>query len=173
MSDYIQTKGAAALGTRLRRLSERMDREIQAVYGEYAFTFEPRWFPIVSALSDYGVLSVGHLSDLIGVSHAAISQLRVELVNASLIRSKPDPLDRRRQLITLTRNGSRRVKMLRPLWDAITQVTTELCVEAAPDLLDRIDRLEAALRNKSMKQRVVALRPARSRDLASAVVGDD
>lgn len=173
MTNYIQTKGAAAFGTRLRRLSERMDRDIQEVYGDYGVRFEPRWFPIVNALSDCGVLSVGQLAELIGVSHAAVSQLRAELSSACLIRSKPDPLDGRRQLIALTPSGRRQIKVLRPLWEAITRATIELCGEAAPDLLDGIDRLEAALRAKSMKQRVVALRPVKSSGIASAVVSHE
>jgi len=172
MTDYIQSKGAAALGTRLRRLSERMDREIQSVYGEYDVSFEPRWFPIVSALSDYGLLSVGDLADLIGVSHAAISQLRVELVNARLIRAKVDPSDGRRQLIALTSGGRRRVRMLRPLWDAITRATIDLCIEAAPDLLARIDRIEAALQEKSMKRRVCALHSVWRRTVEATMVSD-
>lgn len=163
MTDYIQKKGAAALGTRLRRLSEQMDREIQHVYGEYDLGFEPRWFPIVSALSEYGFLSVGDLADLIGVSHAAVSQLRVELANARLIRSKADPSDGRRQLIALTPSGRRQVRMLRPIWDAITEATIELCIEAAPDLLNAIDRIETALREKSMQRRVRAFHPKGSR----------
>ena len=50
MRDYIRQRGAAAFGTRLRRLSERLDREVQAIYRERAIAFEPRWFPIVTAL---------------------------------------------------------------------------------------------------------------------------
>jgi MarR family transcriptional regulator, organic hydroperoxide resistance regulator len=170
MPDYIQQKGPAALGTRLRRLSEQMDREIQNVYGEYDLGFEPRWFPIVSALSEYGPLSVGDLADLIGVSHPAVSQLRVELVNARLVRCKADPTDGRRQLIVLTPGGKRQVSKLRPIWDAITEATKQLCSEAAPHFLNEIDRIEAALREKSMKTRVSALHPANREGAASAVV---
>jgi DNA-binding MarR family transcriptional regulator len=158
MTDYVKSKGAAALGTRLRRLSEKMDREIHDVYGEHHFRFEPRWFPIVSALADYGPLSVGDLAAMIGVSHPAISQLRVELVKASIVRSKADPTDARRRLVALTPSGQKRVTTLRPLWDAITQATQQLCREAAPDLLNRIDRVEAALDARSMRERILALR---------------
>jgi DNA-binding MarR family transcriptional regulator len=154
MRDYIRQRGAAAFGTRLRRLSERLDREVQAIYRERAIAFEPRWFPIVTALHAHRMLSVGDLAELIGVTHAAVSQLRAELVVAGLVRTKPDRADQRRLLVELTADGKRMVTRLSPLWTAITQATLLLCAEAAPDLLADIDRIESALDARSLKSRV-------------------
>jgi DNA-binding MarR family transcriptional regulator len=163
MPDYVRQRGTAAFGTRLRRLSDRLDRDVQAIYRERAVAFEPRWFPIVGALDAHGVLSVGDLADLIGVSHAAVSQLRAELVAEGLVRTRPDPADQRRLSIELTPSGKRTVARLAPLWEAIAQATTLLCNEAAPRLLDDLDRLETALGERSLKDRVDATFGARAK----------
>jgi DNA-binding MarR family transcriptional regulator len=156
MTDYIRAKGAAAFGTRLRRLSERLDREVQALYRAHDLTFQPRWFAIVSALAERDVLSVGELATLLGVTHAAISQLRGELIAAGLVRARSDPADGRRQLLELSTAGKRHVARLQPLWRAIAAATETLCAEAAPGLLDDLGRLEAALESRPMAQRVAA-----------------
>lgn len=168
MRDYIRQRGAAAFGTRLRRLSERLDREVQAIYRERAIAFEPRWFPIVSALHSHRTLSVGDLAELIGVTHAAVSQLRGELVAAGLVRTRPDRDDQRRLLVELTASGKRTVSRLQPLWHAITRATTLLCMESAPQLMSQIDRIEQALGERSLQQRVqVALDAAQHDDTST------
>lgn len=156
MPDYVRERGAAAFGTRLRRLSERLDRDVQAVYRERAVAFEPRWFAIVTALDAQGALTVGDLAERIGVSHAAVSQLRAELVAEGLVRTRPDEADQRRLWIELTPSGRRTVARLAPLWDAIAQATAALCADAAPHLLDELARLEAALDAQPLKSRIDA-----------------
>ena len=154
MTDYVKAKGAAAFGTRLRRLSERLDRQVQGLYRDRDSAFQPRWFAVVSALREKGVLSVGELAALLGITHAAISQLRRELIAADLLRAKPDPKDARRQLLELSPHGKRTVTKLQPLWQAIAAATEALCREVAPGLLENLDALEAALEREPMAKRV-------------------
>jgi DNA-binding MarR family transcriptional regulator len=163
MPDYVQERGAAAFGTRLRRLSERLDRDVQAIYRERAVAFEPRWFPIVTSLDAHGAQTVGDLADRIGVSHAAVSQLRAELVAEGLVQTRPDAADQRRFWIELTPSGKRTAARLKPLWDAIAQATSLLCSEAAPRFLAELERLERALDERPLKNRVDATFGARAK----------
>jgi DNA-binding MarR family transcriptional regulator len=153
MTDYVRQKGVAAFGTRLRRLSERLDRQVLALYRAHDSAFQPRWFALVVALRERGVLSVGELAALLGITHAAISQLRGELIKAGLVRAKPDPGDRRRQLLELTPAGKRTVTKLQPLWAAVAAATGALCAEMAPDLLEALGRIEDAVEAKSIGAR--------------------
>lgn len=146
--------GAAAFGTRLRRLSELLDRQVQAIYREQDLGFEPRWFAIVSMLRKESVLSVGELASRLGISHAAISQLRGELIAAGLVRAKADPADRRRQLLELSAAGKRMVTKLDPVWHAIAKATEQMLAQAAPRLLDDLASIETALTEQAMSARV-------------------
>ena len=50
--DIIHHIGEAAIGSRLRRLSERITEEARNIYNHYDVDFEPRWFPVYRVLSD-------------------------------------------------------------------------------------------------------------------------
>jgi MarR family transcriptional regulator, organic hydroperoxide resistance regulator len=154
MGDFVRDMGAAAFGTRLRRVSEMLDRQVQAFYQAHGIRFEPRWFPIVSALRGSGVLSVGELAALLGISHAAISRMRGELIAAGLVRAKADPTDGRRQLLELSAAGTRMMQTMDPVWSAIGHATASLLLGTAPRFLEDLAHIEAALKKNSMTLRV-------------------
>ena len=161
MTDYVRQKGASAFGTRLRRLSERLDRDVLALYREHDSSFQPRWFAVVTALREKEVQSVGELATLLGITHAAISQLRGELLEAGLVRAKPDPADGRRQLLELSPHGKRVATKLQPLWQAIATATEALVAANAPGLLDDLAQIEQALDDTPIKARVGRVLAAR------------
>ena len=153
MTDYVRHKGVAAFGTRLRRLSERLDRQVQALYRDHDSSFQPRWFAVVVALREHGVMSVGELASLLYSRHEINGELRRLDEDIVLVRAKPDPADRRRQLLELTPAGKRTVTKLQPLWAAVAAATGALCAEVAPDLLDALGRIEDAVEAKSIGAR--------------------
>ncbi|HEY0302007.1 MAG TPA: MarR family winged helix-turn-helix transcriptional regulator [Rhizomicrobium sp.] len=157
MTDYVHQKRFAAFGTRLRRLSERLDREVEAVYREHGVVFEPRWFAVVTVLDERGAVSVGELAAVLGVSHAAVSQVRGGLIDAGLVAGRADPDDRRRQILALTPKGRREIARLKPLWAAIAASVEALCAEAAPGLIDMFTRIEDAMAEKPVPHRVAEL----------------
>jgi len=166
MKDVIQQRGSAAFGTRLRRLSEKLDRQVQALYRAHDLGFEPRWFPVFALLNEHGPLSVGELAALIGITHAAVSQVRGELIRQRLVRAKADPADRRRQIVELTDKGKALCRKLRPLWQAVARATDALWAETAPGFLDQLDRVEAAIERNPMNMRAAKFLRAPKRKIS-------
>jgi DNA-binding MarR family transcriptional regulator len=154
MSDFITDKGSAAFGTRLRRLSERLDRDVRELYREQGVEFEPSWYPVVVSLDEIGPMSVGELASDMHISHAAVSQIRGKLLKSGLVIGRADMADHRRQMLRLTRKGQALVDRLRPLWKAIARVTEELNRLHSPHLLSELTALEAALDDRSLFDRV-------------------
>src|SRR5262245_35499547 len=154
MRDLAAEKGTAAFGTRLRRLSERLDRDVRALYRAHSIDFEPSWFPVFVALSEAGPMSVGELAERMGITHAAVSQIRGKLIKAGLVRVRADVSDARRQMLQLTERGQALVKRLKPLWAGVAQATDALCKQYAPQLLQQMSALEAALDERSLFERV-------------------
>jgi DNA-binding MarR family transcriptional regulator len=167
MKDLVTEKGAAAFGTRLRRLSERMDRDVRELYRRHAHDFEPGWFPVFVALAEEGPMSVGDLAQRMRISHAAVSQIRGKLSKAHLISVRADAADQRRQLLQLTARGHALAKRLAPLWSAIAKATDDICRKHAPHLLQQLEALEAALDERSLLERVA---PGRARSLSKEKV---
>lgn len=165
VKDLIRQKGAGGFGTRLRRLSERLDRQIEALYRSEGVDFQPRWYPVITTLIETGETSVGELAAMIGITHAAVSQVRGELIKAGLIRVKTDPADKRRQLLALSPKGQRHAERLAPLWHAIAAATDALLAEAAPGLLQVLDKLEGALDAVPMADRIQQKRALKGKKL--------
>jgi DNA-binding MarR family transcriptional regulator len=145
-----------SFGSRLRRLLERMDREVLAVYRAAGERFEPRWYGVFAALRDDGPLTVGDLSRRLGVTHAAVSQIRTALEGEGLIRGAADPRDGRRQSLSLTARGRETAARLAPLWSAIAAAVGEILTEHAPTLSTDLDALEQAIDRRGLAARVSA-----------------
>lgn len=146
----------AAIGARLRRLSERVDREANAAYATRGIAFEQRWYGTLSLLDVRGPLSVTEIAAALKVTHVAVSQVRRSLVAAGLIEATADPEDGRRRALHLTGSGKALVASLWPVWDALNIAGNGLNREAG-DLSAALDRLEAALNRMSIADRVALL----------------
>jgi DNA-binding MarR family transcriptional regulator len=157
-------QGVTAFGSRLRRLSERLDREVLAIYRAAGERFEPRWYAVFTTLRDHGPLTVGELSQCLGVTHAAVSQVRTALEREGLVRGEPDAQDARRQILSLTPLGRETAERLAPLWAAVADATSEMLAEHAPTLLSNLDALESALDQRGLPARVNASFNAESLD---------
>lgn len=146
----LSTKG---FGSRLRRLLDQLDRDIIVLYREAGVRFEPRWYAVFSALCEDGPATVGELARRLGVTHAAVSQVRSALQAESLIQTRPDPADGRRHVLTLTAAGTATAATLQPLWDAINAATARVLAEDAPALVGELAALTRALDRRPLSDR--------------------
>lgn len=153
LRDYTASHGAAAIGARLRRLSERIDREADSIYADMNVDFQQRWFGVVNQLKLRGTMSVGEIAETLRISHAAVSKTCTALTERKLIMSQTDATDSRRRGLSLTNAGKRLAERLAPLWAAVDEVGRELDKEAGA-AIEVIARLEAALDRKSLVSRV-------------------
>ncbi len=154
-ADYPLASGGGALGARLRRLSERIDRDAGRVYAQAGIAFEQRWYGVLNQLVLHGPLSVGDLARVLGITQASVSQTRQSLETAGLIGSQPDAADGRRRTLRLTPAGQALVASLAPLWAALIATAAELDAEAG-HVTAALDRLDQALDRRSLYDRAMA-----------------
>lgn len=154
-SDYPSRFGGAAIGARLRRLSDRIDREADGLYSAFGIEFEQRWFGVMNQLALNSTMSVSELATALGVTHVAVSQTRAALLERGLITATDDPADGRRRTLTLSASGRKLVKQLSPLWTALNDSARELDREAG-HVAETLARLEAALDKRGLAVRVRA-----------------
>ena len=62
MVDYTRKYGPAAIGARLRRLSESIDEDAGRIYADLGIEFQQRWVGILEHLDGRGAQSVGELA---------------------------------------------------------------------------------------------------------------
>ena len=152
-ADQIRKVGAQALGTRLRRLSEQIDRDAAQCYKRFGVRFEPRWFGTIDQLRMNGGMSVSELAEALGITHVSVSQTRKSLEDQGLIASAPDPQDGRRAVLSLTDAGQALIRELTPLWDAMMAASIELDEEAM-GIAKALGQLDDALERRSLFDRV-------------------
>jgi MarR family transcriptional regulator, organic hydroperoxide resistance regulator len=155
MKDYVAKMGGAALGARLRRLSAAIDADATRIYAERDIRFEQRWFGVINQLALTGPSSVQQLADVLGITHASVSETRRSLEKAGLITSEADPSDGRRRVLALSPSGVSLTAELRPLWNAFDEVALELDAEA-DGVTEALARLERALARMSLHERIAA-----------------
>jgi DNA-binding MarR family transcriptional regulator len=150
--DIPRRLGAAAIGGRLRRLSERIDEDCARIYAEHGINFEQRWLTVMYVLSLEGPQSVGKLAAMIGISHASISESRKSLQKAGLILAQTDSKDARTVHLRLSTEGKRLFERVRPVMEVLMRVSVEANEEAGRPL-EALDRMEAALNRQSLYDR--------------------
>jgi MarR family transcriptional regulator, organic hydroperoxide resistance regulator len=153
MVDYTRKYGPAAIGARLRRLSESIDEDAGRIYVDLGIDFQQRWVGILEQLHNRGAQPVGELAASLGIRHSSVSQTRRSLEEAGLVESEVDPQDGRSRLLRLSGSGKDLVRRLQPLWKILNATSLELDQEA-DHVIAALDRLDRALERLSLYDRV-------------------
>src|ERR1700761_5157127 len=78
-------------------------------------------FAVLAALEEYGALSQADLGRLLGLDRNEVSGIVTRLEDNGGIDRQPDPADRRRNVVTLTAEGERRLEQIQRYADAAQQ----------------------------------------------------
>jgi DNA-binding MarR family transcriptional regulator len=153
--DFLDELAELALGSRLKRLSERMMSDAAKVYQHYDLQVQPKWFTLLALLAQKGPTSVVQASEFLGLTQPAISQFSLQLVKHDFIVVKLAPDDMRKKYMQLTTKGQEQVNKMRPMWDAVNFAAKELCSEADNDFYSALLTFEQALAKRSLYQRTL------------------
>lgn len=153
-ADYTTRMGGAALGARLRRLSEAIDRDATRVYAEMGVRFEQRWFGVLNQLALHGPMTVSEVAAALRITRASVSQARQSLEGEGLTGTRNHASDARQRYLVLTDAGEALVRRLAPLWRAMEDAAREVDAEA-DNVVAALDRLDAVLARKSLFDRIM------------------
>ena len=154
-TDFLDELGELALGSRLKRLSERMAADAAAVYQHFDLDMQPKWFTLLALLKNKKQVSVVHASEYLGLSQPAISQFSRQLVAKEYISMTSDQQDSRRKIMCLTPYGEKQIEQMLPVWDAVREAAEQLCQEFENDFYPALQKFEKALQQKSLVKRTV------------------
>ncbi|CAL9593156.1 hypothetical protein SUDANB6_05301 [Streptomyces sp. enrichment culture] len=102
-----------------------------------------KWhFAVLVALAETGAASQAELSRRTGIYRSDMVAVLNELADTACIRREPDPADRRRNVITLTPAGRRRLERLDAL---VADAQRELLAPLSPGQQDELVRLLTVL----------------------------
>lgn len=152
--DVIKELAELAFASRLKRVSERLTREVSRLYHRLDIDFEARWFAILYTLNLHSPQAITEIAHSLGLTHTAINQLTNEMIKKHLLSSSKGKKDERKRLIYLTNEGKAIFDKLTPVWEEIRKATRELIESTGPDLLAQLTRIEDELDKQDMYERV-------------------
>ena len=160
MNFYRQT-GKMALGSRLRRLSERFMEDAANIYALYEVALDPKWFPVFYVLSHQEEASITEIAQIIGHSHPSVSQIVKEMKAKGVAITDKSTKDARVNVARLSNAGKQLIPKIEKQYLDVTQAVEDLLSETQSDLWKAIDEVEFLLSEKSFFNRVRAIRKAR------------
>lgn len=155
--DALHQIGSLGLASRLKRLSEKLSKDVSLVYKKQNIDFEARWFTIVFSLLKKSPMRITELAHNLGISHTAVNQLASELIKKGYLKRGLLKSDERVKLLHLTPKGKKLCKDLNPVWKVIKRANDELLGEVKGNLLEALENIETALSGKNMYERVMFL----------------
>jgi DNA-binding MarR family transcriptional regulator/N-acetylglutamate synthase-like GNAT family acetyltransferase len=160
MDFYFQT-GKMALGSRLRRLSEKFTEDAAKIYALYDIALDPKWFPVFYVLSQKEEASITEIAQIIGHSHPSVSQIVKEMSRKGLTTTAKSVADARVNVVRLSEIGKQLIPKIENQYLDVTQAVEELLSEARYDLWRAIEEVEFLLASKNFCDRVREKRKAR------------
>jgi DNA-binding MarR family transcriptional regulator/N-acetylglutamate synthase-like GNAT family acetyltransferase len=152
--NLVKQLGKVAFGTRLRLLTDRFLQEGAKVYKLQNINFEPRWFTLYYLLSKRSPLSISEITNELGYSQPAVTQIANIMVKKGIIKVVKDKTDTRKRMLALSPKGAALLPKLKPIWKGFEDAIDELFSSVGYDVLSIIEKIENELTQKDMLQRV-------------------
>ena len=152
--DALTGLGLTALGSRFKRLGERLQSEAQVILARVEPAVVSGQHPMLHTIDRFGPLTIGELAERLGVTQPGVTRALGQLGGAGLVEVAVSPDDGRRKLVSLTRDGQRFVEQAkRVAWPAVEHAVADLCAGFADDLLRQLGKMEAGLDEKPLSAR--------------------
>ena len=159
VEDVVKELGYLTLGTRLKRLGERLQAQTQVLLEYEDVGLPASHFPVLAALERLGALNVGELTEAVGTSQPGVTRLLDKLEAEHLVRSTQLAQDRRVRTIALTKSGRQLIaRSKRTAWPMIEAAVADACAGPVQPLLAVLAALEEALAVAPLSIRAERLR---------------
>jgi len=157
-ADVLRDLGAVFLGSRLKRLGERMQAGAARVIADAGLPMQPTHMPLLAAL-DGEAMTIGQLAEAIGSSQPGVTRGIGQLVDLGLVRSDQGA-DQRQRAVSLTPAGEAAMARTRlHIWPGVELAVEELCAGQSAAFLSQIAGIETALAAEPLELRKARLEP--------------
>ena len=147
--------GSLFLGSRLKRLGERMQADVIRIIQSRGLGIQPSQYPLLAALDRYGDMTVNDMVSATGVSQPAVTRNLALLLEQGLVETSHLHRDQRHKTISLTTAGRDTVRISKQeIWPQVEAAVIGVCGMHAASLLHQLGAIEDALATQDLSQRV-------------------
>lgn len=155
VDDLVRQKGYLTLGSRLKRIGESLQAEVQQLMQQRDVPIQANQYPLLTALDENGSLTIGELAEALGVSQPGITRSVGLLVELGCVSLKQGRTDHRKKIVTLTLRGRRIVDDgRRHIWPHIERRLARILDGQSGPLLEQLDVLEDSIGGKLFKSSI-------------------
>lgn len=145
-SDIVREFGFLCLGSRFRRIGERLQADTQEIIEEFGVSIQAGQYPFLAAIDRAGPLTIGELAESVGITQPGATRTLGQLMEAGLVEARASEEDQRRKLVSLTGKGRALVeRSRREIWPVIEAAVREVCGELSGPLLEQLAKIEDGL----------------------------
>lgn len=156
--DVVAELGHLFLGSRLKRVAERLQADAVKVHKAMGIEAQPAEVALLAAVDRLGPITVSGAVEALGVSQPGVTRTAAGLIDRGLLASESGQHDQRQKVLVLTRSGRALIaKAKKAAWPAIESAVSELCAPLKGSLLEQLAGLERQLDAQPLEAR--ALRP--------------
>jgi len=155
--DIVRELGLLCLGTRMKRIGERLQSDTQAILDSFDGDLVAGHCPFLAALDRLGPLTVGELASAVGVAQPGATRAVKQMIAAGLLESGVAEDDRRRRIIRLTATGGAAIAFAeRELWPRVAAAVADLCADFSERLEPQLAAIEDNLAARPLIDRIPA-----------------
>jgi N-acetylglutamate synthase-like GNAT family acetyltransferase/DNA-binding MarR family transcriptional regulator len=160
-SDILVDLGDLFLGSRLKRLAERLQADAAKIIRAAGLPIQPGHFPLLAAIDRYGPLTVGDAAEALGMSQPAVTRTAAALVELGLLDASRGDVDQRQKTLALSTAGvAMMARGKRLVWPPVDAAVKQMVRGLSGPFLEQIRMLEAELDEASLESRVQAIAAA-------------
>jgi DNA-binding MarR family transcriptional regulator/N-acetylglutamate synthase-like GNAT family acetyltransferase len=155
--DILKQRSALFLGSRLKRLAERMQADVVKVAEGAGVDIQPSQYSLLATLDCQGPQTIGALTAAMELSQPAITRMAARLAEMGLVSIDRLHKDQRHKTVSLTEAGAadlERSKLY--VWPQVEAAVLQMLEGLDGPLLDQIDALERMLAETPLDQRARA-----------------
>lgn len=153
MTDILREAGPVFLGSRLKRLAERMQAEAAIAIAEAGLTCQPGHMALIAALAQ-GPQSISQLVAAVGTSQPGVTRAVGQLAQLGLVETVTGR-DQRQRLVSLTPHGEEaHAAAITDVWPRMGVAVRSLLAGIPGDFLGDVERIEEALVARPLLDRV-------------------
>ncbi|MEW9806317.1 MarR family winged helix-turn-helix transcriptional regulator [Mesorhizobium sp. ZMM04-5] len=146
VEDVVRSYGYLTLGTRMKRIGERLQADTQKIIEESGAPVQASQYTFLAAVDRSGPLTIGELSEAVGITQPGVTRTVAQLVAGGLLQTAQVSGDQRRRIVSLTPRGEQLVATAKAeIWPRVRGAVADLCAGLDGPLLDQLAAIEDGL----------------------------
>ena len=170
--DILKEHPHLFLGSRLKRLAERMQSDVVRVAERAGLPIQPSQYPLLATLDRYGPQTIGALTESMELTQPTVTRAVAKLLEMKLVEVSRVHRDQRHKTISLTAAGRDALaKSKRLVWPQIEAAVKKMSEELSGTLLSQVTTLENMLAEQPLDRRALAKSSLEIHEFTDALAG--